>query len=52
VELALGIVVLLVTVGSVVVALAVFVWAAVEDGRKDRATQARLGIKRRTRLGR
>jgi hypothetical protein len=52
VEVAAGIVVLLVTVGSLAVALAVFVWAAREDGRKDRETQARLGIRRRTRLGR
>jgi hypothetical protein len=29
-----------------------FVWAAVHDGREDRAVQARLGIRRRTRLGR
>jgi hypothetical protein len=29
-----------------------FVWAAVKDGQADRALQARLGIRRRTRLGR
>jgi hypothetical protein len=29
-----------------------FVWAAIEDGREDRRLQARLGIRRRTRLGR
>jgi uncharacterized membrane protein (DUF485 family) len=29
-----------------------FVWAAVKDGQEDRALQARLGIRRRTRLGR
>jgi hypothetical protein len=29
-----------------------FVWAAIEDGREDRRVQARLGIRRRTRLGR
>jgi hypothetical protein len=29
-----------------------FVWAAVRDGREDRALQRRLGIRRRTRLGR
>ncbi len=29
-----------------------FVWAARKDGHEDRALQARLGIRRRTRLGR
>jgi hypothetical protein len=29
-----------------------FVWAAIRDGREDRALQERLGIRRRTRLGR
>jgi hypothetical protein len=29
-----------------------FVWAALKDGHEDRALQARLGIRRRTRLGR
>ena len=28
-----------------------FVWAARKDGEKDKAVQARLGIRRRTRLG-
>jgi hypothetical protein len=37
---------------SAVVVLGLFVWAAIKDGREDRALQARLGIKRRTRLGR
>jgi hypothetical protein len=31
---------------------AMFVWAAVKDGEEDKAVQARLGIQRRTRLGR
>ena len=31
---------------------ALFVWAARKDGQKDRSVQARLGIRRRTRLGR
>jgi hypothetical protein len=30
----------------------VFVWGAVKDGEEDRAVQRRLGIRRRTRLGR
>jgi hypothetical protein len=29
-----------------------FVWAARKDGQEDKAVQARLGIRRRTRLGR
>ena len=28
------------------------VWAAIRDGEEDRAVQRRLGIRRRTRLGR
>ena len=31
---------------------AMFVWAAIRDGEEDRALQKRLGIRRRTRLGR
>jgi hypothetical protein len=45
------ILVLLVLVPTVVV-LVLFVWAARKDGEEDRALQARLGIRRRTRLGR
>ena len=41
----------LVVVPLVVVG-AMFVWAALRDGEEDRALQARLGIRRRTRLGR
>jgi hypothetical protein len=37
---------------SVVVVLGLFVWAARKDGEYDRAVQRRLGIRRRTRLGR
>jgi hypothetical protein len=29
-----------------------FVWAAIHDGEEDRAIQRRLGIRRKTRLGR
>jgi hypothetical protein len=35
---------------SVVVVLALFVWAARKDGEYDRSVQKRLGIRRRTRL--
>jgi len=31
---------------------ALFVWAARKDGEEDKALQRRLGIRRRTRLGR
>jgi nitrogen fixation-related uncharacterized protein len=46
------IVILLVVVLPAVIVGVVFVWAAVKDGQEDRAVQARLGIRRRTRLGR
>jgi hypothetical protein len=46
-------IVLVVLLGVPFVAVAwAFVWAAVKDGREDRALQRRLGIRRRTRLGR
>ena len=51
-DLALGIVVVLVAVASIAVVGAVFVWAARKDGEDDREVQRRLGIRRRTRLGR
>jgi hypothetical protein len=47
-----AIIVLIVFVVPIVVVGALFVWAAVKDGQEDRALQARLGIRRRTRLGR
>ena len=37
---------------SAVAMLWLFVWAAKKDGAEDRALQARLGIRRRTRMGR
>jgi hypothetical protein len=37
---------------SAVVMIGLFVWAARKDGEHDRAVQTRLGIRRRTRLGR
>jgi hypothetical protein len=43
--------VLLVLLPAVLVG-GLFVWAALKDGQEDRALQARLGIRRRTRLGR
>ena len=43
--------VLLVVLPAVLVG-GLFVWAAFKDGQADRAVQARLGFRRRTRLGR
>jgi len=52
VNTAAAIVVLLLIVLPVVLVAGLFVWAASKDGQEDRAVQARLGIRRRTRLGR
>jgi nitrogen fixation-related uncharacterized protein len=52
VDTAAGIVLLVISIVSVVVVLAAFVWAARKDGEEDRALQKRLGIRRRTRMGR
>jgi hypothetical protein len=46
------IVLVLVVVLPAVLVGGLFVWAALKDGQEDRALQARLGIRRRTRLGR
>ena len=51
-EIVIGIVVAVLLLVPAVVVGAVFVWAAVQDGRDDRRLQSRLGIRRRTRLGR
>jgi hypothetical protein len=48
---AIVVVLLLVLLPAVIVGC-MFVWAALRDGEEDRALQARLGIRRRTRLGR
>jgi nitrogen fixation-related uncharacterized protein len=50
--LAIVLVVLVVVVIPAVIVGALFIWAAIRDGRYDRAVQRRLGIRRRTRLGR
>jgi hypothetical protein len=52
VEVAAGIMILAFAVLSLAVVLVVFVWAARKDGQEDRALQRRLGIRRRTRIGR
>ena len=51
-DVAAGILLLAVSVAGVVIAFAAFVWAARKDGEQDEETQRRLGIRRRTRLGR
>lgn len=48
---AAAIVILLLAVPLVIVSV-MFVWAARRDGEEDRAIQRRLGIRRKTRLGR
>jgi type II secretory pathway pseudopilin PulG len=52
VDVALGILLLAVGVAGVIAAAIAFGWAARKDGEEDRALQRRLGIRRRTRLGR
>jgi hypothetical protein len=51
-DLAAGIVLGIFVLLTAVLVIGLFVWAAVKDGQKDRALQARLGLRRRTRLGR
>jgi nitrogen fixation-related uncharacterized protein len=41
-----------ISVFTLTVVLWAFIWAAQKDGEEDRAVQKRLGIRRRTRLGR
>jgi hypothetical protein len=51
-DTAVGVVLLVALVVPVIVVAIAFVWAARKDGAEDRALQRRLGIRRRTRLGR
>jgi hypothetical protein len=51
-ELAAEIVAVIVVVVPFAVVGFLFVWAARKDGEEDRALQRRLGIRRKTRLGR
>ena len=51
-DVAFGILILAVSVAGVIVVGIAFVWAARKDGEEDRALQKRLGIRRKTRLGR
>ena len=48
----LGLVIAVVSVLTLAVVTWLFIWAAKKDGEEDRAVQKRLGIRRRTRLGR
>ena len=48
----LGIVIAAASVVTFAVVAWAFIWAAKKDGEEDRALQRRLGIRRRTRLGR
>ena len=51
-DIAAVIVVMVVSLLTVVLVLGLFFWAAVKDGQEDKALQARLGFRRRTRMGR
>ena len=51
-DIAAAVILVLLVLVPVVVVIVLFVWAARKDGQADRAVQARLGIRRRTRLGR
>jgi hypothetical protein len=48
----LDVLVTLMAAATVVFVLGLFVWAARKDGEEDQAVQARLGMRRKTRLGR
>jgi ABC-type molybdate transport system permease subunit len=51
-KLAAEVLALLILVLPLVVVGYLFIWAARKDGEEDRALQRRLGIRRKTRLGR
>jgi hypothetical protein len=51
-SLAVEIVVTIVGIATAVFVLGLFVWAAKKDGEEDDALQKRLGIQRRTWMGR
>ena len=51
-KLAAEILVLVILFIPLAVVLYLFVWAARKDGEEDRALQRRLGIRRKTRMGR
>jgi hypothetical protein len=51
-DTAAGIFILALSVAAIVLVAIGFVWAARKDGEEDRELQRRLGIRRRTRMGR
>jgi hypothetical protein len=52
VDTAAVVIVVLSVVLTAAVVIGLFIWAAVKDGEEDKAVQRRLGIRRKTRLGR
>ena len=51
-DTAAGIFILALSIAAMIAVAIGFVWAARKDGEEDRELQRRLGIRRRTRLGR
>jgi hypothetical protein len=51
-DVAAVIVVAVIVLVTGIAVIGLFIWAAIKDGQEDRALQARLGIRRRTRMGR
>ena len=51
-DLAAGIVMAVFALAVAIFLALIFIWAAKRDGEEDRALQKRLGIRRKTRLGR
>jgi nitrogen fixation-related uncharacterized protein len=47
----LALLIVAVSVFTLAVVVAGFIWAAKKDGEQDQAVQKRLGIRRRTRIG-
>ena len=47
-----GILIAAFVLALLVLILALFLWGAIKDGEDDKAVQKRLGIRRKTRLGR
>lgn len=51
-SLGLELVIWMISLLTAALVMGLFIWAAVKDGEDDRALQSRLGIRRKTRLGR
>ena len=51
-DTAAGIFILALSIAAIIAVAIGFVWAARKDGEEDRELQRRLGIRRRTRMGR